>query len=118
MAAAIAFLVTPVVSPPITGYDAARFPVYIPRPYIQPAGYAFSIWGLMYAWLTVHAVFGLTRRADDLAWDVTRLPLAGSGLWRCGDLNPGVVIVANSADARTVAYVAATGIVVMALARR
>jgi hypothetical protein len=78
LAAAVAFLIAPFVSPPFTGYDPAMFPVVIPRPYIQPAGYAFSIWGLIYGWLAVHAVFGLIRRADDPAWDVTRLPLAGS----------------------------------------
>ena len=78
--AAIAFFVAPFVSPPFTGYDPDMFPVVIDRPYIQPAGYAFSIWGLIYTWLAVHAVFGVTKRPDDLAWDVTRLPLAGSAL--------------------------------------
>ena len=78
LAAAIAFFVAPFVSPPFTGYNPAIFPVVIARPYIQPAGYAFSIWGLIYTWLAVHAVFGLVKRADDVAWDMTRLPLAGS----------------------------------------
>lgn len=80
LAAAVAFFVAPFVSPPFTGYAPGMFPVVIERPYIQPAGYAFSIWGLIYTWLTVHAVFGLIKRADDPAWDVTRLPLAGSAL--------------------------------------
>ena len=78
LVAAIAFFVAPFVSPPFTGYNPAMFPVVIARPYIQPAGYAFSIWGLIYTWLAVHAVFGLVKRADDVAWDMTRLPLAGS----------------------------------------
>ena len=76
--AAVAFFVAPFVSPPFTGYNPTMFPVVIARPYIQPAGYAFSIWGLIYTWLAVHAVFGLVKRADDVAWDMTRLPLAGS----------------------------------------
>ena len=80
LAAAVAFFVAPFVSPPFTGYAPGMFPVVIDRPYIQPAGYAFSIWGLIYTWLAVHAVFGLIKRADDPAWDVTRLPLAGSAL--------------------------------------
>lgn len=80
VAAAAAFLIAPFVSPPFTGYDPAMFPVVIERPFIQPAGYAFSIWGLIYGWLAVHAVFGLVKRADDEAWDRTRLPLAGSAL--------------------------------------
>ncbi len=78
--AAIAFAVAPFVTPPFTGYDPGMFPVEIARPYIQPAGYAFSIWGLIYGWLAVHAVFGAARRANDPAWDVTRLPLAGSAV--------------------------------------
>lgn len=78
--AAFAFLVAPFISPPFTGYDPGTFRVVIPRPFIQPAGYAFSIWGLIYTWLAVHAVFGLIKRADDTRWDVTRLPLAGSAL--------------------------------------
>ena len=78
LVAAIAFFIAPFVSPPFTGYAPGMFPVVIDRPYIQPAGYAFSIWGLIYTWLAVHAVFGLVKRADDPAWDVTRLPLAGS----------------------------------------
>jgi hypothetical protein len=76
--AAAAFFVAPFVSPPFMGYAPEMFPVVIDRPYIQPAGYAFSIWGLIYTWLAVHAVFGLMKRPDDPAWDVTRLPLAGS----------------------------------------
>ena len=78
LVAAVAFLVAPFVSPPFMGYAPDMFPVVIDRPYIQPAGYAFSIWGLIYTWLAVHAVFGLVKRADDPAWDITRLPLAGS----------------------------------------
>ena len=80
LAAAVAFFIAPLISPPFRGYDPALFPVEIARPFIQPAGYAFSIWGLIYTWLAVHAVFGLIKRADDPAWDATRLPLAGSAL--------------------------------------
>ncbi len=80
LVAAVAFFVAPLISPPFTGYAPGMFPVVIDRPFIQPAGYAFSIWGLIYTWLAVHAVFGLAKRADDMAWDITRLPLAGSAL--------------------------------------
>lgn len=80
LAAAVSFFVAPFVSPPFTGYDPALFPVVIARPFIQPAGYAFSIWGLIYGWLAVHAVFGVVKRAADPAWDKTRLPLAASAL--------------------------------------
>jgi hypothetical protein len=80
LVAVVAFFIAPFVSPPFTGYDPGMFPVVIDRPFIQPAGYAFSIWGLIYTWLAAHALFGVIKRRDDAAWDATRLPLAGSAL--------------------------------------
>ena len=74
--ATVAFGVAPFVTPPFTGYDPALFPVPIERPSIQPAGYAFAIWSVIYLWLIAHAVFGLWKRPDSAAWDVVRLPLA------------------------------------------
>ncbi|NBE08733.1 hypothetical protein [Paragemmobacter ruber] len=71
----IAFGLAPFVTPPFTGYDPALFPVQIAEPAIQPAGYAFSIWGLIYLWLILHAGLGLFRHADSLAWDAPRWPL-------------------------------------------
>jgi hypothetical protein len=75
-AATIAFAIAPFVTPPFTGYDPGIFPVRVERPSIQPAGYAFAIWGLIYAWLILHAVYSLWKRRDDMAWDVVRMPLA------------------------------------------
>ena len=72
----LAFGVAPFVTPPFTGYDPSLFPVQIERPSIQPAGYAFAIWSVIYLWLIAHAVFGLWKRPDSAAWDVVRLPLA------------------------------------------
>lgn len=74
--ATLAFGVAPFVTPPFTGYDPAMFPVYIVQPSIQPAGYAFAIWSVIYLWLIAHAVFGLWKRGNDAAWDAVRLPLA------------------------------------------
>lgn len=71
----VAFGLAPLVTPPFTGYDPSLFPVDVGRPAVQPAGYAFSIWSVIYLWLIVHAVFGLWKRADDVAWARTRLPL-------------------------------------------
>ncbi len=73
--ATLAFGVAPFVTPPFTGYDPSLFPVRIERPSIQPAGYAFAIWSVIYLWLIAHAVFGLWKRAEDPAWDAVRLPL-------------------------------------------
>jgi hypothetical protein len=75
--ATIAFFVAPFVTPPFAGYDPGMFPVEIARPSIQPAGYAFGIWGVIYTWLAVSALFGLTRRSNPM-WDSTRLPLIGA----------------------------------------
>ena len=71
----LAFGVAPFVTPPFTGYDPNLFPVQIAEPAIQPAGYAFSIWGLIYLWLILHAALGLFRHADNAVWDATRWPL-------------------------------------------
>jgi hypothetical protein len=71
----VAFGLAPLVTPPFTGYDPSLFPVDIGRPAIQPAGYAFAIWSVIYIWLIVHAVYGVWKRADDPVWERTRLPL-------------------------------------------
>jgi len=73
--ATVAFAVAPFVTPPFTGYEPGRFPVEIPNPAIQPAGYAFSIWSVIYVWLILHGGYGLWKRADDPAWARVRLPL-------------------------------------------
>ena len=70
----LAFGIAPALTPPFTGYDPAMFPVRVDRPSIQPAGYAFAIWGVIYLWLGIHALFGLIFRRTDPAWDRTRLP--------------------------------------------
>ena len=73
--ATVAFGLAPVVTPPFTGYDPSLFPVDIGRPAIQPAGYAFAIWSVIYLWLILHAIHGLWGRADEAAWARTRMPL-------------------------------------------
>lgn len=76
--ATIAFGISPFITPPFTGYAPGMFPVEIERPAVQPAGYAFSIWSIIYIWLIVHAVYGFWKRAEAPAWNVVRLPLAVS----------------------------------------
>lgn len=75
LATTLAFAVAPFVTPPFTGYDPGLFPVRVERPSIQPAGYAFAIWSVIYLWLIAHAVFGVWKRAEDPAWNAVRLPL-------------------------------------------
>lgn len=78
--AILAMVAAPALTPAFTGYDPATFPVRIERPAIQPAGYAFSIWGLIYLWLLAHAGFGLLKRRNDPAFLRPALPLLISGL--------------------------------------
>ncbi|NTT86562.1 hypothetical protein [Tabrizicola fusiformis] len=73
--ATLAFAVAPYLSAPFTGFDPAAFPVQIDRPAVQPTGYAFAIWGLIYLGLIGNAAFGLIARADHPDWQRPRLPL-------------------------------------------
>lgn len=69
------FVISPALTSPFSGFESDQLPIPQIDPPIQPAGYAFSIWGLIYAWLVVSAVFGLWKRAQDAAWDIMRAPL-------------------------------------------
>lgn len=75
MVAAIAFAVTPFLAEPFTGFAPDQLPQPVDDPPIQPAGWAFSIWGLIYLWLLASAGFGLFKRDTDAGWDAVRWPL-------------------------------------------
>ena len=75
--ATLSFALAPAFAPSFMGYDPSMFPVQIGRPSVQPAGYAFSIWGPIYLWLIVHAVFGMWRRTNPV-WEQVRLPHLGA----------------------------------------
>ncbi|MGB5212163.1 MAG: hypothetical protein WBN88_00760 [Anderseniella sp.] len=72
---AITFAVSPFLSPEFGGFDPERYPVPQRDPAVQPAGWAFSIWGLIYLGLIVHAAFGVFKYKTDAAWDRGRLAL-------------------------------------------
>ncbi|WP_439138909.1 hypothetical protein [Roseicyclus sp.] len=78
LVATIAFVLSPFLSQPFTGFDPAQMPIPVTRPPIQPAGYAFSIWGVIYLWLLAAAGFGLMRRDTAPDWDRARWPLFAS----------------------------------------
>ncbi|MFN3936976.1 MAG: hypothetical protein ACK4KW_05295 [Gemmobacter sp.] len=78
MAATVAFVLSAFVTPGFDGFDPNRFPIPQVDPPVQPAGFAFSIWGLIYLWLLVSAATGLSFRADRPDWDPPRWPLIGS----------------------------------------
>lgn len=71
----LGFALAPLVTSPFSGFRADQLPVPQVDPPIQPAGWAFSIWGLIYAWLVLSAGFGLCRRRGDPGWQAVRTPL-------------------------------------------
>ncbi len=73
--AAVAFATAPLLVPSFGGFDPRDFPYPPQDPPVQPASYAFAIWGLLYLWLLAHAIFGLLRRAENPDWDAPRWPL-------------------------------------------
>ncbi|MDM8165288.1 hypothetical protein [Roseovarius sp.] len=78
LTAALAFAVSPLMVTGFNGFEADQFPVPQEDPPAQPAGWAFSIWLLIYVWLIAGAGFGLLMRADDGRWAAHRGPLFAS----------------------------------------
>lgn len=76
--ATLAFVVSPAFTDGFSGFDPELFPEPQRNPPVQPAGYAFGIWGLIYLWLLAHGTVGLVARRDDAGWDAARWPLIGS----------------------------------------
>ena len=75
LALAVAFALAPAITSPFSGFEADQLPNPQIDPPIQPAGYAFAIWGLIYAWLVISALYGVWKRRDDAGWDAARKPL-------------------------------------------
>lgn len=69
------FVVSPALTSPFSGFRADQLPIPQIEPPVQPEGYAFAIWGLIYGWLIVSAVFGIGKRPNDPAWNHARVPL-------------------------------------------
>lgn len=70
-----AFVTAPLWSGQFAGFEAGQLPIPQEDPPMQPAGWAFSIWSLIYLGLLASAVFGIWRRADDSDWQRVRAPL-------------------------------------------
>ena len=73
---AIGFAVSPFFVSGFNGFSPDQFPIPQDNPPVQPAGYAFSIWGMIYVWLIVGMGWGLWKRREDYLWHDMRLPLA------------------------------------------
>ncbi|MBK0329380.1 hypothetical protein I5535_19065 [Rhodobacteraceae bacterium F11138] len=74
--AALAFALSPLLTSGFNGFAPDQFPVPQDNPPVQPEGYAFAIWGVIYLWLLVSAVYGVWRASGDRDWHAARLPLA------------------------------------------
>ncbi len=72
---AAAFAAGPFLFPEFSGYPPDSFPVPQQNAPVQPAGYAFGIWGPIYLWLLASAAFGLWQRRGDPGWARMRPPL-------------------------------------------
>ena len=71
----LTFVASPAFTSPFSGFTREQLPIPQIDPPVQPAGYAFSIWGLIYGWLLVSAAYGLLKRRTDATWDRARMPL-------------------------------------------
>lgn len=75
LAGTVALAAAPFFVTDFAGFRSNQFPVPLDNPPMQPAGYAFSIWLVIYLWLIGGAVFGLIKRADSPDWTAMRVPL-------------------------------------------
>lgn len=111
--AAVAFITLSYLAPDFRGYSTDQMPHAELRPPVQPAGYAFAIWGVIYPWLLISAGYGLFKRADAPDWDPQRWPLIGAMVLGAGWL---WIAVQNPVLA-TVVIFAMLGFALLALAR-
>jgi hypothetical protein len=75
---AAAFAISPVFVQDFGGFGPDQFPVPQIDPPVQPAGYAFAIWGPIYLWLLVGMGYGIGWRREDAGWHAMRLALIPS----------------------------------------
>ncbi len=74
----ISFAASPFFVDGFGGFDPNQFPVPQDNPPVQPAGFAFSIWGLIYVWLIVGLGWGALMARHDGQWHDMRVPLCVS----------------------------------------
>jgi hypothetical protein len=96
-----------------TGFRPHQLPIPQIDPPIQPAGWAFAIWGLIYLGLIASALFGVTQRRTDAAWDRARAPLLGSLVIG----TPWLAVAGWNAIVATVMIVVMAALAILALLR-
>ncbi len=86
----ITFAVSPYFVEGFGGFDPDQFPVPQDNPPVQPAGYAFAIWGVIYGWLIIGMGWGAVKARHDGQWHDMRKPLCLSLLVGTGWLSVAV----------------------------
>ncbi|MCK0126477.1 hypothetical protein MWU76_18950 [Gelidibacter sp. F2691] len=76
--ATVAFMLSPFLTRDFAGYRPEQFPVVLDFWPVQPAGWAFSIWGVIYIWLIAGALWGWFNAPRDRQWQKMRVPLLAS----------------------------------------
>lgn len=74
-ATSVAFALSPVFTKGFAGFRPAQFPVVQDVWPVQPAGWAFSIWGVIYLWLIIGTAWGAFKASQDKDWEPGRPPL-------------------------------------------
>lgn len=111
--AAVAFIALSYAAPDFQGYSTDQMPHAEPQPPVQPVGYAFSIWGVIYLWLLISAGYGLFKRAENRQWDRHRWALIGSMVLGAGWL----WLAVTSPIAATISIFAMLALALLALKR-
>lgn len=75
---AVLFTLSPLASEGFNGFTPEQFPVVQDRWPVQPAGWAFSIWGVIFLWLIAGSLVGLVRAPREPDWQAMRAPLLAS----------------------------------------
>lgn len=73
--AAILFAGAPFLSPEFGGIPPEIYPVPQDKPPVQPAGWAFAIWAVIYLGLILHGLYGVWKCKEDVAWEHGRFAL-------------------------------------------
>jgi hypothetical protein len=73
--ASVAFASGSYWTPEFGGFDPARFPIPQVDPPLQPVGFAFSIWFVIYIWLIASGIYGVLKRPRSIDWNNFRVPL-------------------------------------------
>ncbi|WP_424929255.1 tryptophan-rich sensory protein [Amaricoccus tamworthensis] len=74
-AAAVAFTIAPTLTEPFQGYSADQLPYPQTDRAIQPPGWAFSIWGVIYLWMVAGSLYGVWKARGNPRWAAMRPPL-------------------------------------------